>query len=107
MLPLCRWAKLGFDTELIKKECDDTLVRPMLGLCYRVPILTKGSIVNEDTERVTTTGTGPPALEPRRPVVQKAKKQPVVVVETATDIAARGKMERAAAAKDAQVARKA
>jgi hypothetical protein len=53
-LPLCWYKTNGFDTDLIQKECTDTMVRPMLGLCYNVPILTKFDGMQNDLIRDAT-----------------------------------------------------
>ena len=53
-LPLCWYEKNGFDPKLIEDECTDTMVRPMLGLCYNVPILTKFDGLRNDLIRDAT-----------------------------------------------------
>ena len=40
-LPLSVYAREGYDAKQIQKECKDTMIHPVLGLCYRVAIFSK------------------------------------------------------------------
>ena len=98
-MPLAWYATQGFDAELIKKECKDTMERPMLGLCYRVPILETGEINSDSKTRQQIVDfpdapprriCGPPATPVRRTVNPKAT---AVAEESAADKKAREKKE--------------
>jgi len=88
-MPLAWYDRQGFDTALIKLECKDTLARPMLGLCYNVPILQTGEINLDSRVRQQCTE-GPDA--PRAIAYQQ---QPRSVRQPAKAKAgARGKIKR-------------
>ena len=53
-LPLSVYAREGYDAKQIQKECKDTMIHPVLGLCYRVAIFSKRT-EQEHTDRSVQT----------------------------------------------------
>lgn len=98
-MPLTWYVAQGLDAALIEAECTDTMVRPMLGLCYRVPFLETGEINSDSKTRQQIVDfldapprriCGPPATPVPRTVKPKAIAMPE---EGAADKKAREKKE--------------
>ena len=52
-LPLSVYATQGFDVELIRTKCKDTMEHPVLGLCYRLDVFAGSDFRKRERVRET------------------------------------------------------